>query len=124
MSSANKKRLSAKVKQRDIVVLEALKGIGSYNPSNPAYKTDALSAMKEDMDKKQETEVQAKADVKSKRDDCVESEKAFHNALLAAIDMVRAQFGEDSNEYQELGRTKKSEHKSPKRKPKNEPAKP
>ena len=44
------------------------------------------------------------------------AEELFHNATVGAKDLcVKAQFGDDSNEYAAMGLTKKSERQSPSR---------
>jgi hypothetical protein len=65
------------------------------------------------MDAAQATETQKFADADAARDDATAAEWDFHNALLGAKDQVKAQFGADSNEWQALGLTKKSEFASP-----------
>lgn len=116
MSDVNNRRLSKKVLLRDVEVYDVLQGIAGYIPTNPALTLAALLLQKQTKDTKQADEVQAVAAMKAERDNAVAEEKAFHLNVLAAIDQVRAQFGENSNEYQAVGRKKKSEHKSPKRK--------
>ena len=120
MSDANNSRLSKKVLQRDIEVFDVLKAIVGYVPSKPELSIASLTTQKQAKETAQETETQSLATLKANRDNAVAGEKGFHANLLAAIDQVRAFFGENSNEYQGLGRKKKSEHKSPKRKKKDD----
>jgi len=58
------------------------------------------------------------------RDDATAAEWAFHNAILGVKKQVIAQYGEDSNEMQSLGLTKKSEIVRPGRKAAPAPPKP
>ena len=119
MSDSKVRRLTPKVLLHDIEVFEVLKSITGYTPVNADLSVANITIKKATKESSQEAESQAVATLKAKRDDAVEDEKVFHTFMLAAIDAIRAQFGEDSNEYQGLGRKKKSEHKSPKRKPKD-----
>ena len=58
---------------------------------------------------KQATEVQQQAALDAARDEATSAEWDFHNAMLGVKEQVKAQFGGDSNEWQALGLTKKSE---------------
>lgn len=53
------------------------------------------------------------------RDAAVEAEWAFHNAVLGSKTQVDAQYGENSDQRQSLGRKKKSERARPTRRDKN-----
>jgi hypothetical protein len=69
---------------------------------------------------------QAEADWQAARDGNVAAQWAFHNAILGAKHQIVAQFGDDSNEAQAVGLTKKSERAKPAPKAKTAaaPAKP
>src|SRR5947208_3116565 len=58
-------------------------------------------------------EAQAQAALDSARDDATAAEWAFHNKMLGAKDQVRAQYGDNSDEYQAVGRTKGAERQCP-----------
>ena len=117
MSDANNRRLSVQQRAKDIAILEVLRGIAGYDPANADIEVAALNAEQTSMEGKQESEVQAEGTWRGMRDDSVIAEKLFHEHILQAVDAVKSQYGENSNEYQALGRKKKSERKSPKRKP-------
>lgn len=117
MSTANNSRLNKKTLLRDIQVFDVLQGIVGYNPTKPELTVANLTAQKTALETEQTGEAQQIAALKAQRDNTVAAEKAFHENILAAIDQVLAQFGVNSNEYQGVGRKKKSERKSPKRKP-------
>ena len=53
------------------------------------------------------------------RDAAVAAEWAFHNAVLGSKTQVDAQYGENSDQRQSLGRKKKSERARPTRRDKN-----
>ena len=53
------------------------------------------------------------------RDKLAATEQRFHKQILDVKTQVRAQYGEDSNELAALGLKKKSEKKSPTRRPRS-----
>lgn len=107
------RRLSPSTLQADNDALDALKGISNYTPVNPGCAVTALQTKSDAKDATQATETQKQAEADAARDNAVAAEWAFHNAMLAAKDQVKAQFGGDSNEWQALGLTKKSEKAKP-----------
>ena len=102
--------------QKDTDTLDAIEGISNYEPSKRELTLDQLRTLEKEMKDAKKIEVQKNGEAKAARDNAVKSEHAFHNAILAAKDQVRAQFGTDSNEYQSIGMKKKTEYKSPKKK--------
>lgn len=116
MAQNQARRLDPKIIQEDVAALEAIEGITGYTPSNTAFALTALTAKQTGMTTAQATETQKKGDADAARDSANAAEWAFHNAILGAKAQVKAQFGEDSDQWQALGMTKKSEHKKPARK--------
>ena len=94
-----------------------LKKIAAYAPANPAYTLTLIDASETAMNADGAAEAQALAAAAAARDTAVASEWKHHNLMLGARDQIVAQFGRDSNEAQMVGLTKKSERKSPGRKP-------
>ena len=84
--------------------------IAGYNPSNPAYGLVLIETADTQTRNNQNAERQAHAAWQAARDNAVASEKHRHDLVLGAKVQVAAQFGESSNEYQSLGRKKKSEY--------------
>jgi hypothetical protein len=117
------RRLSPSVLQTDRDALAALKNIGNYTPVNPDCTVTKLQDKQDAMGAQQEIETQKQAELDAARDNTVATEWAFHNAMLTAKDQVKAQFGADSNEWQALGLTKKSEKAKPTKKPAPTPGK-
>lgn len=95
----------------------ALQGIRGYAPNNPTYTLDAVMTAHEALLVKQWTAVRAEAAAGAARDEAVAESWRFHNLILGVKDQVRAQFGKDSAEVQALGLKRKSEYKTPRRKP-------
>ena len=114
-------RLSPKLVQKDKESLEVLRGMAGYSPSNTTYTLANAETSYSDMGKKQEDESKAVGTLKTERDNATAKEWDFHNFILNVKEQVKAQYGDDSNEYQSLGLKKKSERKSPKSKAKTPP---
>jgi len=113
MAKDQTRRIQPSIIQSDRDALAAIAGITGYTPANAAYTLTKLQNAGGAMDTAQETETQKQADADSARDDATAAEWDFHNAILGAKDQVKAQFGADSNEWQALGLTKKSEFAKP-----------
>ncbi len=128
MAADQTRRLSPSILQADIDTLDALRGITGYNPVNSECAITALLVKADAQKSAQATETRKQGEADAARDDAVAAEWAFHNVMLAAKDQVKAQFGGDSNEWQALGLTKKSEKAKPHPKtpppPPTPPAKP
>jgi len=105
-----RRRLSKKVLQEDREAFAALKALTDYQPANPAFSAANITASHDSMNTLQTTAVQKKAEADGASDDAADGERQFHNDILGAKAQVKAQYGEDSNEYQSLGLKKKSEY--------------
>jgi hypothetical protein len=117
MGKNETKRLSPSVLAEDLEIFAALKVVGGYAPANPAYTVAAITIINNNRAAANDTEVQATAAADTARDNHVGLQWEFHNAMLGAKNQVVAQFGLDSNEAQSMKLKKKSEYKTPKRKP-------
>jgi hypothetical protein len=84
-----------------------------YKPANDNFTLDKLQAAEDAMKDAQVTEVQKQNEADNARDAATAAEWAFHNIILEGKNQVKAQYGEDSNQYAGLGLTKKSERSSP-----------
>lgn len=105
-----KKRLDKRVLQEDRDAFAALKNLTDYSPANAAFSVANVTGSHDAMNTKQTTEVQKKAEADGASDDAALAERDFHNMILGAKTQVKAQYGEDSNEYQSMGLKKKSEY--------------
>lgn len=104
-------RLSKKILQEDTEALAALKAIAGYRPSNPEYSLENVEASDDEMTEDQTVEVQKQAAADAARDKAADSEWKRHKMILGAKTQVKAQYGEDSDEYASMGMKKKSEYK-------------
>ena len=122
MAQNQNHRLTPKIIQEDVDTLSAIQGMTGYAPANPAFALTALTAKQTTMNTAQATETQKQGDADAARDAAAKAEWAFHNAILDAKTQVSAQFGADSDQWQAIGMTKKSERKKPVRKKSPPPA--
>jgi hypothetical protein len=107
------RRIPPTTLQADLDSFAALQAIPDYAPANPAYSVAAITAAKQNMEAKQATETQAEAARDAARDNATDGEWEFHNAATGAKTQVEAQYGENSNQIQSVGRKKKSEYAKP-----------
>lgn len=124
MAKDQTRRLQPSIIQSDRDALAAISGLTGYEPANAAFTLNKLQSADSSMDAAQESETQAIGAADAARDDAVAAEWDFHNAILGAKAQVKAQFGDDSNEWQSLGQTKKSEFAKPVKAPAANPSAP
>jgi hypothetical protein len=114
--------LSADTLKADADALAALAKISDYKPSNQAYTLDKLQAASGALKDADDAFAQVEADWQTGRDAHVAAQWAFHNMMLGGKKQVVAQYGDDSDEAQAVGLTKKSEYAKPARKKTPDPA--
>ena len=114
--------LSADTLKADTDSLAALKKITDYKPSNEAYTLDKLEAASDALDAADDAFAQVEADWQTGRDAHVAAQWAFHNMMLGGKKQVVAQYGDDSDQAQAVGLTKKSEYAKPAHKQTPDPA--
>ena len=119
MAKNETKRLKPSTLADDETAFNALQNVTGYAPSNPAYTVASVTQALNDMRIAQATEDQITAALATARDQAIGKEWAMHNIMLGVKDQVKAQFGKDSLQLQELGLKRVSEYKS--RKPKSKP---
>ena len=105
----------------DEAAFNALQNVTGYTPANPAYAVAAITQAVNDMRAAQAAEDQAAAAFATARDVAISKEWAVHNLMLGVKDQVKAQFGKDSTQLQELGLKRVSEYKTRKPKPQAAP---
>lgn len=115
MAKNQTRRIASGVLDDDREAFDALQGITDYAPANPAYKTETIKAVRDQMDDLLREATQAEAAAAAKRAAANAGEWKFHNVILGAKTQVTAQFGDDSDEVAALGLKKKSDYKNPTR---------
>ena len=118
--------VAADVLKADADALAAIVKMNGYQPANAEFALAKLTTASGALKSAADTFAQAEADWQAARDGNVAAQWAFHNAILGAKQQIVAQFGDDSNEAQAVGLTKKSERAkpAPKAKAAAAPAKP
>ncbi len=112
MAKDESKRISRSTLAEDEAAFNALQKITGYTPANPNYAVAALTQAFDAMRNLQAAEDQASAALATARDAASSQEWAVHNLMLGAKDSVRAQYGKDSTQVQELGLKRASDYKS------------
>ena len=97
----------------DRKALTALATLDDYRPMNAQYEKAQLAAALKVLTEAEDGKERAKRAYDAALDDYRAAASAFHRAMLGATQQVEAQYGSDSNEYQAMGRKKKSERGRP-----------
>lgn len=109
---ANKKRLSPNKLAEEKSNFENLKAIEGYHSQKPEYEVAAIQAVADVLDAKLAREAVLLAELAELRDDIAENGTVLSEKNDGATIQVAAQFGEDSPQYQSLGRKRKSERRT------------
>ena len=121
MAKDQNRRVHPAILADDEAAYNALQNITAYAPSNPSYIVTALTQAFADMRLAQAAEDQAVAALATARDHAAEKEWAVHNLMLGVKDQIRAQFGKDSLQVQELGLKRVSEYRNRRTKSRSAP---
>ena len=105
--------VAADVLKTDADALAAIAKISDYKPANSNFALAKLTAASDALKEADDAFAQAEADWQAARDAHVAAQWAFHNAMLGAKKQIVAQYGDDSDEAQAMGLTKKSERAKP-----------
>lgn len=109
---AKNKRLSPNELAKEKGYFANLKKIQDYAPHRAEYKVEAIEPVEGECDNLRELEAQKVAELKAVRDQIAAADTRLVEKNDGAAVQVASQFGEDSAEYQSLGRTRKSERKT------------
>jgi len=109
-------RIRPRILKADKDAYIALQSMQDYNPANTKLSETSAAGILAMMQAAQQAEVNAQNTLDAARDAAVKTEWDFHNFMLAIKAQVLAQYGDDSDQVQALGLTKKSERKAPVRK--------
>lgn len=109
------RRLSPQLISQNIDAFNGLGTISTYKTTRPEATAESLQAAFQNMLAQQQLETEKQAMYRAAADTARQAEWEFHNAILAMKEVVRGQFGSDSNEAQSVGLKKKSDRKCPTR---------
>ncbi|MGC2235199.1 MAG: hypothetical protein WA584_03505 [Pyrinomonadaceae bacterium] len=112
MAKNKTKRLRPAVLQENLDAYAALKAIANYNPSNPDFAIEKVKTVFDKIQSEQTLEVQKNAAADAQRDKTVAAEWDGQDIVRGFRTQVKAQFGEDSDEYASTGMKKKSDYKT------------
>lgn len=124
MAKNENRRLKPSTIAEDEAAFNALQKVAGYAPANSAYSLAAIAQALEDMRAAQAAEDQQAAAHVTARDFANVKEWIVHNLILGAKDQVRAQFGKDSPQLQEIGLKRTSEYRTRRPKARTAPAQP
>ena len=117
MAKDETKRVRPTILQEDRDAMAAIKGfkapVAPYAPANDNYTLPKLQDAQNALVGLRENEVDREAEAAAARDATVKGEWTFHNLMLGAKDQVKAQYGDDSDQYAAMGLIKKSEREAP-----------
>lgn len=109
------RRLTLAVISQDVDAYNGFRTIDGYSTKRPTATPEALQQAYQTMLAQQQTETERLALYRAASDAARLAEWEFHNAVLAMKEVVKGQFGSDSNEAQSVGLKKKSDRKRPTR---------
>ena len=109
------RRLAAQSLGQDVDSLNGFNTIHSYSTQRQEATPLALQQTYQAMLASQQAETEKLALYRAAADAARLAEWEFHNAVLAMKEVVRGQFGADSNEAHSVGLKKKSDRKRPTR---------
>ena len=110
MAKDETKPIDSPTLKADADVLAAIKKMTGYAPAKADYAVAKLDTAQAALKTAADAFAQAEADWQTARDNHVAAQWVFHNGILGAKQQVVAQYGDDSNEAQAVGLTKKSEY--------------
>ncbi|BAY17334.1 hypothetical protein NIES21_31710 [Anabaenopsis circularis NIES-21] len=110
------RRLRPQVIGQDVDSLHGLQTIGTYETSRADAKVANLQQAYQAMLTTQQVETEKLTMYRAAADAARLAEWEFHNAVIAMKEVVRGQYGSDSDQAQAVGLKKKSDRKRPSRK--------
>ncbi|OUL27855.1 hypothetical protein BV378_08870 [Nostoc sp. RF31YmG] len=110
------RRLRPQLISQDITSWHGLQTISSYNTNRADASTAKLQQAYQAMLAQKQAETEKLTLYRAAADAARLAEWEFHNAVLAMKEVIRGQYGSDSDQAQAVGLKKKSERKRSKRK--------
>ncbi|WP_193194523.1 hypothetical protein [Nostoc sp. MG11] len=110
------RRLRPQLISQDITSLHGLQTISTYDTTRVNTSVANLQQAYQDMLAQRQAETEKLTLYRAAADAARLAEWEFHNAILAMKEVVRGQYGSDSDQAQAVGLKKKSDRKRPNRK--------
>ncbi|MEH2235843.1 hypothetical protein [Nostoc sp.] len=109
------RRLPSQSISQDIISLHGLQTVRTYDTTRADASVANLQQAYQDMLAQQQNETEKLTLYRAATDAARLAEWQFHNAVLAMKEVIRGQYGSDSDQAQAVGLKKKSERKRPSR---------
>ncbi|MBD2450982.1 hypothetical protein H6G76_28405 [Nostoc sp. FACHB-152] len=109
-------RLRPQLISQDVSSLHGLQTVSTYDTSRADATVANIQQAYQAMLAQQQAETEKLALYRAAADAARLAEWEFHNAILAMKEVVRGQYGSDSDQAQAVGLKKKSDRKRPSRK--------
>ncbi|MBD2167979.1 hypothetical protein H6G04_26700 [Calothrix membranacea FACHB-236] len=109
------RRLTPQVISQDVTSLHGLQTIGTYDTSRADASIANIQQAYQAMLAQQQAENEKLTLYRAAADAARLAEWEFHNTILAMKEVVRGQYGSDSDQAQAVGLKKKSDRKRPSR---------
>ncbi|QMS87959.1 hypothetical protein HUN01_10285 [Nostoc edaphicum CCNP1411] len=110
------RRLRPQVISEDVTSWHGLQTIATYETTRADASATNLQQTYQAMLAQQQAETEKLTLYRAAADAARLAEWEFHNAVLGMKEVVRGQYGSDSDQAQAVGLKKKSDHKRPSRK--------
>ncbi|MEH2026686.1 hypothetical protein [Nostoc sp.] len=110
------RRLPSQLISQDINSLHGLQTISTYNTTRADASVANLQQAYQAMLAQQQAQTEKLTLYRAAADTARLAEWEFHNAVLAMKEVIRGEYGSDSDQAQAVGLKKKSERKRPNRK--------
>jgi hypothetical protein len=110
------RRLRPQNISQDVTSFHGLQTINTYDTTRTDASAASLQQAYQAMLAQQQAETEKLALYRAAADAARLAEWEFHNAVLAMKEVVRGQYGSDSDQAQAIGLKKKSDRKRPSRK--------
>ncbi|MDZ8107422.1 MAG: hypothetical protein RM338_17635 [Nostoc sp. DedQUE12a] len=110
------RRLPPQAISQDVTSWHGLQTISSYDTSRTDASVDKLQQAYQAMLAQQQAETEKLTLYRAALDAARLAEWEFHNTVLAMKEVIRGQYGSDSDQAQAVGLKKKSDRKRPKSK--------
>jgi hypothetical protein len=109
------RRIQPDVLKKDHETLIALTAMRGYAPRKANLEVANLTALEGTLDNAEARMLRARAELEASTDAYYLAALGFHDGVVGARDEVKVQYGDNSDQYASVGRTKRTERKSPRR---------
>ncbi len=109
------RKISSDTLKKDHETLVALAAMRGYAPRKANLEVAALTTLETTLGSAEARMLRARAEMEASTDAYYAAAVGFHDNIVGARDEVKVQYGDNSDQYASVGRTKRAERKSPRR---------